>query len=116
LWRPRTQPDHHPLRDRCVAVQRSVVQRNQRVRLRVVGGCAAMRSVVVDDAEVLGDPFDTVGLLPDKVDSLAVLESEGSDVVTVDEHHPAAVLHTPIPVAEPVDGGVELVVAAHRLQ
>ena len=47
---------------------------------------------------------------------LAVAKSELRHVVGVDEHDVATLLDAAVPVVETVDGRVELIVGAHRLQ
>ena len=92
------------------------VERDQRVDLRVVRRRAATRGVVLDDAERRHRPLGAVLPLADQVDHVTVGEAERRDVVGVHEHHAPPVGDAAVAVAEPVDRGVELVVAAQALQ
>ncbi len=114
---PRRQRDDHRFVRRTITVECSRIQRNKRVGLGVVGSGRSPRDVIFDDAEVQRASHALVAVPErEQIDYVAVVESERGDVVAVQEHHPSPALDSPVPITEPVDRGVELVVTAQRLQ
>lgn len=95
---------------------RGMVERNQRIGLRVVGRSIADRRRICHHQKVFCPPFLqtalAVGPLRHQVDTVTRRQTERFDVGRVDEHHPASALHAAISVVEPVDRGVVLVMAA----
>src|SRR6266536_3230698 len=111
----RLQPDHGGLRRRRVAALGRRVERHQNVRLGEVRRRAADRGGVLDDPEARCAPL-AGGPDADHVDDLPVAQAQRAHVVGIDEHDLTPALDAPVSVVEPVDGGVELIVRADRLQ
>src|SRR5512133_496134 len=52
----------------------------------------------------------------DEIDDFAVLEAQLIDVTGIHEHDPAATRNSAVAITEPVDRGIELIMAAQGLQ
>src|SRR5688572_14463299 len=111
------QPDDHRLRGRGIATECRRVERNQRIGLGIIRRCRTPGCLVRHDPECVR-PADVIIALPVcyQIDEVAIMEAELLDVLRVDEHDPPTTLDAAVAIAETVDGGIELVMAADRLQ
>src|SRR5688572_8894534 len=111
------QPDDHRLRGWGIAAQCRGVEWNQRIGLGIIGRCRAAGCLVRHDPERVRPP-DVIIAVPVRyqIDEVAVAEAELLDVLRVDEHDPPTTLDAAIAIAETINGGIELVMAAHGLQ
>ena len=97
-----------------------MVERDQGIGLGVVGRRVPDRRGVGDEAEIMSatvfDGAVRAGPFRTEIDPIAVGVTERGDVLGVDEHDAPTALDAAVTVTESVDGGVVLIVAAHRLQ
>src|ERR1700722_866036 len=101
-WRPR--------------VQRHRIEWHQRVRLRIVRRDIAARNVIRHQAEAISPPILPVVPYGQKVDPISVLESQGANILAIDEQHPALAKDASIAIVVAVNRRVVLVVRPGRLQ
>src|SRR5688572_20377313 len=111
------QPDDHRLRGRSVAAQCRRVERNQWIGLGIVGRCRTPGSLICHDPEGVRSAEVIIALpVRYQIDEVAIVEAELFDVLWVDKHHPPTSLDAAVAIAETIDGGIELIMTAHRLQ
>ena len=86
-----------------------MVERNEYVGLRVVRGRATWRGRIGDDAVAIGTTFGP-GKQADKVNRLAVRETQPSDVGRVDHDDVSVAGDASVAVVVAIDGRVVLIV------
>ena len=93
----------------------NALQRHQRVHLRVIRRRLPGRNIERQQGKAV-HPAD-VFIPPQRydVDLLPRLEAQADDVGFVGEQHLALAAHATVAVVQAVDGGVVLIVRAHRL-
>ncbi len=98
--------------NRLIAAVGRVADRDQDVRLGIIGGGAAAGNFVGDHLEAFG-PAGFGFKVADQIDPLILFQTEMSHVLGVEEDNPAALEDAAVTVVLAVDRRVELIVAAH---
>ena len=108
----RSQRDADAFKGGLIALGGDTANGNQNICLRVVCGCTPARDLVWHDCKARGLADFPLKVTID-VHNLTGVQIPRLHIERVQEEGAATVKHTPVPVIQSVDCGVELVVAAN---
>ena len=93
----------------------NALQRHQRVHLWIIGRRLPGRDIEGQQGEAVHTAHMLIPPQRDDVDLLPRLEAKADDVGLVDEQHLTLAAHASVAIIQAIDGGVVLIVRAHRL-
>src|ERR1041385_9372964 len=90
-----------------------VIDRHEYVRFWKIFCRTTPRNAVGHHTETAGHALYSV-ITANQIDHLPFLERRRAHVITIQEHDTSSIVNSAIPIIEPVNRRVELIVTAHR--